>query len=135
MTGRQELIKLYIQYAGDWHSMYKAIKNHEVVDDTVIEDNDDLITIFDADYPEWLKELYQPPFVATRNQMRGLIELHDYLMEIKDSLNELAILIDRVDEESNKEEFYKLMMQKKTLNDEYDKLWISFNKLCNRVDK
>lgn len=60
MTNKEKLISLSIKYKGDYFKILNAIKQNEEVD--IVKCNN-VITIFDDEYPEELKDLKYPPFV------------------------------------------------------------------------
>ena len=69
LKGKDILVFLSIKYQGDWNSIYQAIKNKELVDETQVQEaiskiDDKIVTIIDEDYPEMLKKIYKPPFVV-----------------------------------------------------------------------
>jgi DNA processing protein len=68
LKGREIIIYLAIKYAGDWNAIYQAIKQKELVDETLVKTEiqsikSSVITIIDETYPESLKKIYKPPFV------------------------------------------------------------------------
>ena len=69
IKGKDVLVFLSIKYQGDWNSIYQAIKNKELVDETQVQESiakieSKIVTIIDEDYPESLKKIYKPPFVV-----------------------------------------------------------------------
>lgn len=68
MEGRKILFYLSQKYKGNWDKIYKAVSNHEDVEEediekALVEEKYSFITILDNEYPEWLKQTYKPPFV------------------------------------------------------------------------
>ncbi len=66
--GRDILIYLSVKYGGEWDDIYKAIREKEKINFDLIKEAVDkckanTITIIDDDYPSYLKNIYQPPFV------------------------------------------------------------------------
>lgn len=56
-----------LKYHGDWKKIYDAIKNKEKIDDNhylILKEKCDykIMTILDENYPQVLKNIYQPPF-------------------------------------------------------------------------
>ena len=69
IKGKDVLVFLSIKYQGDWNSIYQAIKNKELVDETQVQESiakieSKIVTIIDEEYPESLKKIYKPPFVV-----------------------------------------------------------------------
>ena len=69
LKGKDILVFLSIKYQGDWNSIYQAIKNKELVDETQVQESiskieNKIVTIIDEEYPESLKKIYKPPFVV-----------------------------------------------------------------------
>ena len=68
MDSREILIALAIKYQGNWRKMLKALQDKEYPNDVDVNNylkqtKCKVITFVDPDYPEYLKELYQPPIV------------------------------------------------------------------------
>lgn len=68
IKGRDIIIYLAMKYAGDWNAIYQAIKQKEIVDETLVRSEvesikSSVVTIIDESYPESLKKIYKPPFV------------------------------------------------------------------------
>jgi DNA processing protein len=68
LKGRDIIIYLAVNYKGEWNAIYQAIKQKEIVDDTLVGQTiqgikSSVITIIDEQYPEALKKIYKPPFV------------------------------------------------------------------------
>ena len=77
IKGRTLLIALSLKYNNDWHLMYWDITNKTLVEDEWVEKaasvEDEYITIVDADYQDFIKNLSCPPFVIRK------INYQDYL--------------------------------------------------------
>jgi len=58
---RNNLIRLAIQYEGEYSKIKQAIQNNEIADESII--LQDAITILDESYPTTLKTIKYPPFV------------------------------------------------------------------------
>ena len=68
MDSREQLIAIAIKYEGDWYKIFDALIRKEYVDDfdpapLIAKSGCKVLTIIDADYPKYLKELFHPPFV------------------------------------------------------------------------
>ena len=67
MTARIKIIAMSIKYNGNWNKIYRAICHREEIEDKYIEKAEALkcgaITLVDADYPEHLKHVKDPPIV------------------------------------------------------------------------
>lgn len=70
IVGRDLIAYLSIKYNGDWNSIYKAVKNKELVDADEVNNvvmncltKCNFVTIIDSGYPDSLKKIYKPPFV------------------------------------------------------------------------
>ncbi|MFA5283473.1 MAG: DNA-processing protein DprA [Bacilli bacterium] len=68
MEAREILIFLSIKYEGDWEKIYDAIKRKEPISENEIKEsiskiNCKTLTLIDADYPNYLKNIFKPPFV------------------------------------------------------------------------
>ena len=77
LTGREILIALAVKYEGDWNKIYADVSNHETDDLAQYLENIDtnnVITLLDADYPQILKEIYNPPFVLLIKGDRSLLQ-------------------------------------------------------------
>lgn len=62
------LLYYSLKYQGDWHEIYRAVANKEEVDYETLENTVNsfqgkFITILDEEYPEKLRQSFQPPFV------------------------------------------------------------------------
>ena len=65
IKGRDIIIYLAMKYAGDWNAIYQAIKQKEIVDETLVRSElesikSSVVTIIDESYPESLKKIYNP---------------------------------------------------------------------------
>lgn len=67
---RDLLIYLSLTAKGDWSETYSMIKNAKIINaspedvkKTLSEIKSNILTIFDPEYPEYLKKIYRPPFV------------------------------------------------------------------------
>ena len=68
MDGHKILTYLAIKFHGDWDEIYKSIKERqeypiEEMEKVVSSIKCKAVTILDDDYPQWLKNIYKPPFV------------------------------------------------------------------------
>ena len=68
MTKEEILVSLSVIYQGDWKKIYGALREKvpldaEEVKKIVASNPYKFITIFDEEYPEWLRKIYMPPFV------------------------------------------------------------------------
>ncbi|MCR5308902.1 MAG: DNA-processing protein DprA [Bacilli bacterium] len=68
MNGRQILIALSIKFEGDWKKIYQAVNEKDLDNlDEYIEmfnhSKCNAVTMLDKEYPQILKEIYNPPFV------------------------------------------------------------------------
>ena len=68
MNSRKLLIALAIIHEGKWQEIFTALQNHEQVDEEVADGyikhiKSGVLTIFDPQYPDYLKHSYKPPFV------------------------------------------------------------------------
>lgn len=67
MEPREILIYYALKHEGEWKKIYSAIRNHEEVEDDYKERigliKSKVVTIFDEDYPKYLKDITNPPFV------------------------------------------------------------------------
>jgi len=82
LKGREIIIYLAIKYAGDWNAIYQAIKQKELVDESLVKSElqsikSSVITIIDETYPESLKKIYKPPFVLFYYGDLNLIHMLD----------------------------------------------------------
>ena len=73
LTGRMIITYLAIKYHNNWMNIYNAIKNKELVTESVVLETLDTIkgsyvTIIDSNYPDSLKSVYKPPFVVFLDQ-------------------------------------------------------------------
>jgi DNA processing protein len=80
VKGRDIIIYLALKYQGDWNAIYQAIKEKELVDETIVRDmlqslKSSVVTIIDEQYPESLKKIYKPPFVLFYYGDLGLAHL------------------------------------------------------------
>lgn len=62
LEGRTLLLALAKKYGNDWKSIYNALQTKEVIEDFT-PNIYKAITILDDDYPDYLKQINQPPFV------------------------------------------------------------------------
>lgn len=68
MNIKKQLVAIAIKCSGDWNRIFEMLVNRDYIED---EEADQLcnsikcktLTILDADYPQYLKNYYQPPFV------------------------------------------------------------------------
>lgn len=67
---RDLLIYLSLTAKGDWNETYSMIKKAKIINaspedikKTLSEIKSNVLTIFDLEYPEYLKKIYRPPFV------------------------------------------------------------------------
>ena len=70
MDSREQLIALAIKHEGNWHQILRALQNNEFVEEEEVDVKTYLnrykckvITILDKEYPNYLRNRYQPPFV------------------------------------------------------------------------
>ena len=68
MNGKHMLIALAIKFDGNWEKIYQAISNNDVEDlDPYYEEfktsKCNAVTMLDSEYPQILKQIYNPPFV------------------------------------------------------------------------
>ena len=68
LNGRQILIGLAIKFEGNWDKIYKSIFSNDLddVDEYVEQFNRstcNAVTIMEKEYPQILKQIYNPPFV------------------------------------------------------------------------
>ena len=68
LNGRDILIGLSIKFMGDWEKIYKAacsrdVKNLEPFYEVFRKSKCKAVTFFDPEYPQILKQIYNPPFV------------------------------------------------------------------------
>lgn len=68
MNIRNQIIATSILYHGKWDDIYWSIVSKKLVDEKEADDicskiNCGVLTIFDAEYPLYLRECYHPPFV------------------------------------------------------------------------
>jgi len=68
MQARNILIGFSLKYSGDWEKIINAIETKEPLKEEEVisqmsEIKSNVITLLDEDYPDYLKELYRPPFV------------------------------------------------------------------------
>lgn len=68
MDSREHLIALAIKHQGNWYQILKAMQQHEWADEIDIQSflanaKYKVLTILDKEYPEYLKQRFQPPFV------------------------------------------------------------------------
>ena len=68
LNGRQILIGLAIKFDGDWDKIYKSVFSHDLDDVTEYVEQFNrstcnAVTILDVEYPQILKQIYNPPFV------------------------------------------------------------------------
>ena len=67
ISARIKIIAMSIKYNGNWNKIYRAICHREEIEDKYIEKAEALkcgaITLVDADYPEHLKHVKDPPIV------------------------------------------------------------------------
>ncbi|MDR1698164.1 MAG: DNA-processing protein DprA, partial [Erysipelotrichaceae bacterium] len=68
VTAREIIIYFAIIHEGNWHRIYKSIETKEVVDKVKLSQvlNSfyyNCVTILDPEYPDSLKQIYEPPFV------------------------------------------------------------------------
>jgi DNA processing protein len=80
LKGREIIIYLAIKYQGDWNAIYQAIKQKELVDESLVQRtvtslSCQVLTIIDDRYPEALKKIYKPPFVLFYEGDIGLTHL------------------------------------------------------------
>jgi len=78
---RDILIALAVKYEGNWEKMRKAIGDKErvpekEVDELVSKVHSNVVTIIDANYPECLKRVVQPPFMIFYKGDYSLLEDH-----------------------------------------------------------
>ena len=67
-TAREVLLAMSYLYSGDWQKIYEAISLRLMPSDEEIEQAKthtkcNYITLADPDYPEYIKQIYRPPFV------------------------------------------------------------------------
>lgn len=62
VNNRDYLISLAIAKNGDWNAIYKAVSEKEIIE-PVYNTDTKVLTFFDSNYPERLKQAYKPPFV------------------------------------------------------------------------
>ena len=79
MEPRKIIAGLAVKHRGDWDKIYQELVIKEFDDERTIERylstiRCDYITIFDKEYPQYLKDIYHPPFVLF---YRGDISLID----------------------------------------------------------
>lgn len=75
------LIYFAIKYMGDWDKIYKALEKKEKIalkeitelEEKIKNENWNVLTILDAEYPQKMKEAYKPPFVIWYAGMRELL--------------------------------------------------------------
>jgi DNA processing protein len=80
LKGRDIIIYLAMKYQGEWNAIYQAIKQKEIVDETLVVQTIQslkslVVTIIDEQYPEALKKIYKPPFVLFYYGDLGLAHL------------------------------------------------------------
>ena len=68
MDSRENLIALAIKYQGNWRQILRALENDEEVEDIDVQQylsrsKCKVLTIIDKDYPDYLRQRFQPPFV------------------------------------------------------------------------
>ena len=68
MNGKQILIGLSIKFEGNWEKIYQAIMSKDTGNlysyyDEFAKARCNAVTIFDENYPQILKQIYNPPFV------------------------------------------------------------------------
>jgi DNA processing protein len=73
IKGRDIIAFLAIKYHNNWTNIYMAIKNKELVDQTIIYETlskvkGDYVCIIDSNYPDSLKKVIMPPFVVFLNK-------------------------------------------------------------------
>ena len=66
--GKHILIGLSIKFEGDWEKIYQTIMSKDIGDvdpyfEKFAKSKCNAVTIFDSDYPQILKQIYNPPFV------------------------------------------------------------------------
>ena len=81
MEVRTILLGLNAYYKGDWKKIYNHLCDKKEFTPEMeklgenLNDNQDLITIMDNDYPKELKKAYQPDFIITRKQISRFYEI------------------------------------------------------------
>ena len=68
MSERKILAALAVHYEGDWGQIYRALMEKRLLPDDVADNyvsniKSQFVTIFDKEYPEYLKQMLHPPFV------------------------------------------------------------------------
>ena len=68
MNAKKLLVALAIKYDGNWEEIYRALIRKDFLIDEEVEKlcrtvKSKVVTILDANYPEYLKNYYRPPFV------------------------------------------------------------------------
>lgn len=72
---RKILIYLWLKNNGDFEAVYNAIKNKEAVDMAEVEnvvtkeEQEKYCTLIDNDYPKYLKDRHNPPFVIEKSKI------------------------------------------------------------------
>ena len=87
VKSREILIYLAMLYSGDWVKIFDHLQNRESIDEEdcakVLElVNSKTITIFDEEYPTWLKSIYRPPFVLFYHGDISLIRDFDKMLGV-----------------------------------------------------
>lgn len=82
MEARKVLLGLSVAKKGKWDDVYDAIKNRELYKEEELENfcssvKSNYITMLDANYPNWLKRIYHPPFVLYYYGDISLLENED----------------------------------------------------------
>lgn len=83
MKASELLLALALKHQGDWEKIYKDIqdKKTENLEEYIKGFNTPYITILDTEYPDCLKQVYQPPFV---------LFYHGDINLLKDETNNIA---------------------------------------------
>lgn len=107
MNSREMLIALAVHYEGDAEAIYKAVNKKEFLDEALAESylktvKCNVLTILDAEYPIYLKNIRFPPFVLF---YYGDISL------IFNELDNLAVVGGRETTEQGRENIYYLVSE------------------------
>lgn len=77
------ILALVVKHKGNWSKVYSAIQNKDYPEEDYVEKvaneyKDKYITILDNEYPEYLKQGYQPPFVLFYEGHINLLKDNNY---------------------------------------------------------